>query len=92
MVRKKNKPPAHTGSLFAAQTISLAFLTTILETLLTLLTGSLNILLGVPIWMQLVHLLLADSLWIAYVHASAQTLQSPLAVSSPQSARHPTDT
>ena len=40
-----------------------------------LLTGSLNVMLGVPVWMQLVHLLLADLLWIAYVMASAEALQ-----------------
>jgi cytochrome c oxidase assembly protein subunit 15 len=31
---------------------------------LMLLTGVLNVALGVPVWMQLVHLLLADLLWI----------------------------
>jgi len=43
---------------------------------LMLITGSLNIVLGVPVWMQLVHLLLADALWIAYVLASAEVLQA----------------
>lgn len=42
---------------------------------LMLITGSLNIVLGVPVWMQLVHLLLADALWITYVLASAGALQ-----------------
>jgi heme A synthase len=42
-----------------------------------LVTGSLNIVLGVPVWMQLVHLLLADALWIAYVLASAHALAVP---------------
>jgi heme A synthase len=46
-----------------------------------IITGSLNILLGVPVWMQLVHLLLADALWIAYVLASAQVLQVPAQLS-----------
>jgi len=46
-----------------------------------IITGSLNILLGVPVWMQLVHLFLADALWIAYVLASAQVLQVPAEVS-----------
>lgn len=45
-----------------------------------ILTGSLNILLGVPVWMQLVHLLMADALWIAYILASAQALQVPVGV------------
>ncbi|MGH8871615.1 MAG: COX15/CtaA family protein, partial [Acidimicrobiia bacterium] len=47
---------------------------------LMLLTGALNIALGVPVWMQLLHLLLADTLWIAYVLASAQALQLPVGV------------
>jgi cytochrome c oxidase assembly protein subunit 15/protoheme IX farnesyltransferase len=41
-----------------------------------LVTGSLNIVLGVPVWMQVLHLALADGLWIAYVLSSAQTLQA----------------
>jgi heme A synthase len=48
-----------------------------------LLSGALNVLLGVPVWMQLVHLLLADALWIAYVLASAQALQAPAEVGQP---------
>jgi heme A synthase len=47
---------------------------------LMLLSGALNVALGVPVWMQLVHLLLADALWIAYVLASAQALQVPVEV------------
>lgn len=43
---------------------------------LMLVSGALNVMLGVPVWMQLVHLLLADALWIAYVLASAQALQA----------------
>lgn len=42
---------------------------------LMLITGAVNIGLGVPTWMQLVHLLLADMLWIAYVLTSARALQ-----------------
>ena len=42
---------------------------------LMLLSGAVNIALGVPVWMQLVHLLLADMLWVAYVFTSAQALQ-----------------
>jgi heme A synthase len=48
-----------------------------------ILTGALNIILGVPVWMQLLHLLLADALWIAYVLASAQALQVPAEISQP---------
>lgn len=50
---------------------------------LMLLTGALNVALGVPVWMQLVHLLLADALWITYVIASAQALQVPVEVCQP---------
>jgi cytochrome c oxidase assembly protein subunit 15 len=50
---------------------------------LMLLTGALNVALGVPIWMQMVHLLLADVLWVVYVLASAQALQVPAEVSQP---------
>lgn len=49
---------------------------------LMLLTGAINIALGVPTWMQLVHLLLADALWIAYVFTSAQALQVSAATDS----------
>jgi heme A synthase len=50
---------------------------------LMLLTGALNVALGVPVWMQLLHLLLADALWITYVLASAQVLQVPAEVGQP---------
>ena len=50
---------------------------------LMLISGALNVALGVPVWMQLVHLLLADALWIAYVLASAQALQVPVEVGQP---------
>jgi heme A synthase len=50
---------------------------------LMLITGSLNIVLGVPVWMQLLHLLLADALWVAFVLASAQAMQVPADVSQP---------
>ena len=42
---------------------------------LMLATGVVNVALGVPVWMQLVHLALADLLWVAYVFASAEALQ-----------------
>lgn len=41
-----------------------------------LLTGVLNITLGVPVWLQLVHLALADALWVAFVLTSARALES----------------
>jgi len=47
---------------------------------LMLISGALNVALGVPVWMQLVHLLLADALWVAYVLASAQALQAAVEV------------
>jgi heme A synthase len=50
---------------------------------LMLLTGALNVALGVPVGMQLLHLLLADTLWITYVLASAQALQVLAEVGQP---------
>jgi heme A synthase len=50
---------------------------------LMLISGVLNIVLGVPVWMQLLHLLLADTLWIAYVLASANALEVPVGVGQP---------
>lgn len=50
---------------------------------LMLISGFLNIVLGVPVWMQLLHLLLADTLWIAYVLASANALEVPVGVGQP---------
>lgn len=47
---------------------------------LMLVSGAANVALGVPTWMQLVHLLLADLLWIAYVLAAAHALQVRVAV------------
>ena len=52
-----------------------------------LLTGAINVALGVPVWMQLVHLLLADLLWIVYVLSSAESLQVPSATDSRLSPR-----
>ena len=40
-----------------------------------MVTGLINVALGVPVWMQLVHLALADALWVVYVFASAEALQ-----------------
>ncbi|HEX6301024.1 MAG TPA: COX15/CtaA family protein [Acidimicrobiia bacterium] len=49
---------------------------------LMLLSGVVNVALGVPVWMQLVHLGLADVLWIAYVLVSARALQPSAAAAS----------
>lgn len=49
---------------------------------LMLLTGLANVALGVPVWMQLIHLALADALWVAYVFASARALQLSAATAS----------
>jgi heme o synthase len=46
---------------------------------LMLVTGLANVVLGVPVWMQLVHLALADALWVTYVLVSARALQPSLA-------------
>lgn len=55
---------------------------------LQIVAGVVNVLLLAPVWMQLVHLLLADLIWISYfvVAAQALALHSDLSsVSSPQS-------
>lgn len=41
---------------------------------LQLLVGFVNVLLLAPVWMQMVHLLLADALWVAYVLLAATAL------------------
>ncbi len=54
-----------------------------------LIAGATNILLLAPIWMQLVHLLLADLLWILLVLTCAATLArpQPATVDSPEPSR-----
>jgi heme A synthase len=47
-----------------------------------MLSGVVNIALGVPTWMQLVHLGLADALWITFVWVAAQALQLPATTES----------
>jgi len=39
--------------------------------------GFLNVLLLAPVWLQLVHLLVADAIWIAYVLLAADLLAAP---------------
>ena len=46
---------------------------------LMLLSGVINVALGVPVWMQLVHLALADALWVTYVLVAAEALQESAA-------------
>lgn len=41
-----------------------------------LVTGAVNVALGVPVWMQLLHLALADALWISFVFLAAETLEA----------------
>ncbi len=48
-----------------------------------LLAGFVNVLLLVPVWMQLVHLLLADLMWIAVVLLAAVVLSQPAAMARP---------
>ncbi|HKX75029.1 MAG TPA: COX15/CtaA family protein [Acidimicrobiia bacterium] len=38
--------------------------------------GILNVLAGTPLWLQLLHLVVADAIWIAYVWLAAQVLAS----------------
>jgi heme A synthase len=46
--------------------------------LLQLAVGLLNVALLAPVWLQIVHLLLADLLWIAFVLLAARALSLPL--------------
>ena len=51
-------------------------------TLIQVGLGLLNILMGTPLWLQILHLAIADSIWISYVWLAAQTLASESASSS----------
>lgn len=42
-----------------------------------LLLGGMNVVLKAPVWLQLVHLLLADTIWILFVLLAAQALAVP---------------
>jgi cytochrome c oxidase assembly protein subunit 15 len=42
-----------------------------------LAAGAINVLLLAPIWLQLVHLLLANAVWIAFILVAANTLSTP---------------
>jgi len=44
---------------------------------LQVLAGTINVFLLAPVWMQMVHLLLADLVWIALIVHCAATMQSP---------------
>jgi len=46
------------------------------------IAGLVNVALLAPVWMQVVHLLVADLLWIAFVLFAASTLSAPLRESS----------
>jgi len=50
--------------------------------LLQLLLGGLNVALLAPVWLQLVHLLAADLVWLALVLSGAAALAEPAAVAS----------
>lgn len=58
----------------AIKRIALAFVSLFV---VQLLAGMINVLLLAPVWMQLVHLLLADLVWITLVLLSAATLAVP---------------
>jgi heme A synthase len=62
------------------------------RTLITLVVvqlaaGGLNVLLLAPVWLQLLHLLLADAVWIAYVFLAAERLAERPAAAMHQYAR-----
>jgi heme A synthase len=47
-----------------------------------LIAGVVNVLLLAPVWLQLIHLLLADLIWIAYVVLAASRLSRPVLVTA----------
>jgi heme A synthase len=51
--------------------------------LLQLAIGALNVVLLAPVWMQLVHLLMADLVWITLVLLAAAVLAWPAAATEP---------
>jgi heme A synthase len=54
--------------------------------LLQLAVGLLNVVLLAPVWLQIVHLLLADALWIAFVLLAVRALSLPLPAPAPEGA------
>jgi len=55
--------------------------------LLQLVVGAVNVLLLAPVWLQLVHLLLADLVWIALVLLGARALTPGLATAAAATSR-----
>jgi heme A synthase len=54
--------------------------------IIQLVAGFVNVLLNVPVWpvwMQLIHLLLADLLWITFILLSAAALSQPVPAAEP---------
>jgi cytochrome c oxidase assembly protein subunit 15 len=51
--------------------------------------GGLNVLLLAPVWLQLVHLLVADLLWMALVLLAASVLAGPAPAPAAVEARVP---
>lgn len=64
----------------------LAAITVVGTTIVQVLAGFVNVLLLAPVWMQILHLLLADVLWIAFVVLAASVLREAPAV-APAGAR-----
>jgi heme A synthase len=48
--------------------------------------GLLNVVLLAPVWLQIVHLLAADALWIAFVLLAVGALSLPLPAPAPAAA------
>ena len=69
------------GPLITTARGRIALNTAALLATLQLVAGLLNVVLLAPVWMQLVHLLLADALWIAFVLTVAATLEADTALS-----------
>jgi hypothetical protein len=58
------------STIFVLVTVTAIFVVTLLQ----IGAGAVNVLLLAPVWMQITHLFIADSLWIALVLLSAEAI------------------
>lgn len=70
----------HTGRVRPAPAVSRLAAAVVGLVVLQILAGFVNVMLLAPVWLQLVHLLLADTLWILVVLLAAHALARPHAV------------
>jgi cytochrome c oxidase assembly protein subunit 15 len=78
LLRREMKAGAGSSQHTAESSTTAAAWTVSSLALLQLGGGLLNVALLAPVWMQIVHLLLADLLWIAFVLLAVRALSLPL--------------